>query len=288
MILIADGGSTKCDWLGYDLNSKEKCFSFQTSGLNPSYLSKNEITSELRKHRELYAIGNRVTELYFFGSGCGNPFYQKIMKDIFQYFFGQLERIVVLGDIEGAVFACTDQPAVVAILGTGSNICYFDGNIIETRIPSLGYTIMDQGSGNHMGRELIKAYYFNLLPMEVKFQMENQFELDVDLMKQNLYTRGVPSSYLASFAKFIFQNEDIPQLNQIITKTLNDFFDLSVNQFDKELTGIPLHFVGSIAHYTRNYIEKICDERGITLGKIVKRPIDSIYANLEAIQAHHS
>ena len=288
MILIADGGSTKCDWSGYDVDSKKEIFSIQTRGMNPSYLTKEEINQELEKHQKLRVIGQKVEELYFFGSGCGNVLYQQKMKEIFKGYFGYIAEVVVLGDIEGAVFACTDEPGVVAILGTGSNICYFDGIQIDPRIPSLGYTLMDQGSGNYMGRELLKAYYFNRLSKDVKLLLDQEFDLDVDLVKQKLYSGGTPSAYLASFASFIIENNHLPPFSNIIKRSLEAFFDLSVNQFKSELSEVPLHFVGSIAHFTGDYLREICLERGFTLGKIVKSPISEILHNLEAVKAYRS
>ena len=177
MILIADGGSTKCDWFSHTPDTGRKVFSFQTKGLNPSYLPQEEIKTELTRHQELKIVAEKVEELYFFGSGCGNPLYQEIMTGILKSFFKGARTIKVLGDIEGAVFACTSDPGVVAILGTGSNICHFDGKKIDTRIPSLGYTLMDQGSGNHVGRELLKAYYFRKLPSEMNEQIEKEFDV---------------------------------------------------------------------------------------------------------------
>lgn len=284
MILIADGGSTKCDWSGHERKTGKKVFTFQTKGLNPSYLQKEDISNELLKHHELKIISNKVEELYFFGSGCGNPLYQGIMKDILCDYFNSPGCIKVLGDIEGAVFACTGEPGVVAILGTGSNVCYYNGTEIDTKIDSLGYTLMDQGSGNHIGRELLKAYYFKQLPVDTCEMIESEFNLDVDLVKQNLYAKGGPSSYLASFAKFVIQNDHREEMKKIIEGCLTEFFDLSVSQFNKELKEVPLHFVGSVAYFAQSHLNRICIQREIRIGNVVKRPIERMFQNIDAIR----
>ena len=40
MILIADSGSTKCDWFLYELKSNKVVTRLRTEGINPSVLKK--------------------------------------------------------------------------------------------------------------------------------------------------------------------------------------------------------------------------------------------------------
>ena len=44
MILIADGGSTKADWIAID-NNKQERFRVRTLGLNPAVISSEELTA---------------------------------------------------------------------------------------------------------------------------------------------------------------------------------------------------------------------------------------------------
>jgi N-acetylglucosamine kinase-like BadF-type ATPase len=46
--------------------------------------------------------------------------------------------------------------------GTGSNCSYFDGKGLDQSVKSLGYTLMDEASGNYYGKELIRDYYFKI------------------------------------------------------------------------------------------------------------------------------
>ena len=58
-----------------------------------------------------------------------------------------------------AVYAASGtNPSIVCILGTGSNSCYFNGSEMEMLTASLGYSIMDEASGNYFGRLLIRDY----------------------------------------------------------------------------------------------------------------------------------
>ena len=46
MILIADGGSTKADWIAID-NNKQERFRVRTLGLNPAVISPEELTNRI-------------------------------------------------------------------------------------------------------------------------------------------------------------------------------------------------------------------------------------------------
>ena len=46
MILIADGGSTKADWIALDANKNER-FRVRTLGLNPAVISSEELTNRI-------------------------------------------------------------------------------------------------------------------------------------------------------------------------------------------------------------------------------------------------
>ena len=69
MILIADGGSTKCDWILLDTTGKE-VLRTQTKGLNPTVLSPEEIRKRIDENSELLDKCEKVTILDFYGAGC--------------------------------------------------------------------------------------------------------------------------------------------------------------------------------------------------------------------------
>ena len=72
-------------------------------------------------------IKDAVTEIFFYGAGCGTPIPTAILKNTLETIFVNA-TVVVAEDLLAAVYAATGKdPAVVCILGTGSNSCYFDG-----------------------------------------------------------------------------------------------------------------------------------------------------------------
>ena len=117
MILIADGGATKCDWVLLDQN-KNEILKANTIGFNPNVIKHELILEELLKNGDLLPIEEDLTA--------------------------------------AAYSAYQGTPAIVCILGTGSNSCYFDGKIIHRELPSLGHLLSDEGSGANLGKNLLR------------------------------------------------------------------------------------------------------------------------------------
>jgi hypothetical protein len=63
MILIADSGSTKCDWALID-EKGQRLNSFQTMGLNPYFHSPDITEAALKKHPEIMEIASDVKYIF--------------------------------------------------------------------------------------------------------------------------------------------------------------------------------------------------------------------------------
>ncbi|WP_439152426.1 N-acetylglucosamine kinase [Winogradskyella sp.] len=279
MILITDGGSTKCDWIAIDENGNLKTNKIRTKGLNPAILSEKKLNKIIRKSDELLAMSNDVTHVFFYGAGCGTENPKLILKSILEEIFPNA-NVEVQEDTMAAVRACinsNDEAAVVCILGTGSNCSYFDGDKLHQRVLSLGYTLMDEASGNYYGKELVRDYYFDVMPHNLKLAFDHKYNLDADYIKYNLYKQPNPNAYLANFAEFMFLNKDSDYIKDLIKKGLRKFTEHMILQFKEELgTGIPVHFAGSIAYFSQDEIKEVAEEYGFNVGNFVRRPIDGL------------
>jgi N-acetylglucosamine kinase-like BadF-type ATPase len=164
MIFIVDSGSTKTDWIALD-DSGQVLFSTQTLGLNPQVLPSEILTERIINNYDLYQNREKVSHVHFYGAGCGVESPARRIEKVFTEIFTQ-SNFSILEDTYAAVYAATEpnDPAIVCIMGTGSNCTYFDGKEIEQRITSLGYVLMDEASGNFYGKQLIRAYYFKTMP----------------------------------------------------------------------------------------------------------------------------
>jgi len=277
MKLLVDSGSTKADWIAIDDNGKV-LFTTQSLGLNPEVLNKEEIIHRLDDKFDISHNKDKATHLFFYGAGCGTDRMKNFLTEVFQNYFINA-NVVVHEDTYAAVYATTpkDAEAIVCILGTGSNCSYFDGKILHQKVQSLGYIAMDDCSGNRFGRHLLRGYYFNKMPKELAQEFEEEYNVDPDYIKHNLYKEPNPNAYLATFAKFLIKHKDTDFCKKYIQMEMEDFVENYVEQFDNCIE-VPVHFVGSIAFYLKEELTEVLAKKGITVGNVLRRPIDGLIA----------
>lgn len=284
MILITDGGSTKCDWILLD-DKGEVVLKTRTLGLNPAVIPEAELKSRIENNEALKALFTKVDQVDFYGAGCGTPTPTRLLKEVIESLFTNA-KVTVAEDTVAAVYAATQEPGIVCILGTGSNSCYFDGKEVHSLIDSLGFILMDEASGNYFGKRLIRDYYYNKMPAVLAKEFETRFNLDADVIKTNVYKKPNPNMYLASFAEFIFQpGQDRPEnameingyFYALISEGINKFIERRILSF-KQAQHVPIHFIGSIAHFSEDIIRDCLKPYRLTLGNIVRRPIDGLIA----------
>jgi N-acetylglucosamine kinase-like BadF-type ATPase len=277
MKLLVDSGSTKADWIAIDDTGKV-LFTTQTLGLNPEVLEKEEIINRLNDKFDILQNKDKASHLFFYGAGCGTDRMKNFLSEVFKEYFSNA-AISVHEDTYAAVYATTpkDQEAIVCILGTGSNCSYFDGKILHQKVQSLGYIAMDDCSGNRFGRHLLRGYYFNKMPADLSKEFEEEYNVEPDYVKNNLYKEPNPNAYLATFAKFLIKHKNTAFCKKYIYEELEDFVENYIKQFDN-YNEIPVHFVGSIAFYLKEELEEILSKYNIKIGNVLRRPIDGLIA----------
>ena len=274
MILITDGGSTKCDWILMD-KTGNVVLKTRTKGLNPAVVPEENIKERILANEELQPFLNKITTVDFYGAGCGTKTPIQLLTNILSEIFSFAE-ISVNEDMIAAVYAATLEPGIVCILGTGSNSCYFDGKVIHNGIESLGYSLMDEASGNYFGKRLLRDYFYKKMPTQLAIDFEKRFNLDPDEIKNNLYKRHNPNMYLASFAEFIFTSKEVNgYFYKLISEGMLKFIEYRILCF-KESQNVPIHFIGSIAHFSEDIIKECMKPYHLELGKIIRRPIDGL------------
>ena len=277
MILIVDSGSTKCDWLALDSKGKQLLEKQRTKGLNPAILSKRKLLSTIKKNDILKQHSNKVTHVFFYGAGCGTEKPSLLLTGVLQDFFPNA-KVEVKEDTFAAVYSTisNNEAAVVCILGTGSNCSYFDGVQLHQRVKSLGYTIMDDASGNYFGKQLIRDYYFNHMPEDISVAFAHKYNVEDDYIKYNLYKQPNPNAYLANFAEFMFLNKDSEYITNLIKTGIRLFAKNMIMQFKEELKTVSVHFAGSIAYFSQDEIREVAKEMNFTVGNFERRPIEGL------------
>lgn len=277
MKLLVDSGSTKADWIAIDDNGKV-LFTTQSLGLNPEVLDKDEVISRLDDKFDISHNKDKATHLFFYGAGCGTDRMKSFLTKVFEEYFTNA-AVSVHEDTYAAVYATTpkDEEAIVCILGTGSNCSYFDGKVLHQKVQSLGYIAMDDCSGNRFGRHLLRGYTFNKMPKELAQEFEEEYNVDPDHIKHNLYKEPNPNAYLATFAKFLIKHKDTDFCKQYIYSEMEAFIENYIMQFEN-YKDVPVHFVGSIAFYLKDQLTEVLNRYGIKVGNVLRRPIDGLIA----------
>lgn len=274
MTLIADGGSTKCDWVLLD-NKGNQLFKTRTLGLNPAVVPEEELIFRIKDNQDLQQVFDTVEVVDFYGAGCGTLTPRKTLHSILQQLFVNA-KISVEEDMLAAAFAVTEEPGIVCIFGTGSNSCYFDGKTARTNVASLGFILMDEASGNYFGKRLIRDYFYKKMPSQIAADFEKRFDLNPDTIKVNLYKKPNPNTYLASFAEFIFTSEEVNgYFYNLISEGVLKFIEYRILCY-KEAQQVPIHFIGSIAHFSKDIIKDCLNRYNLELGNVVRRPIDGL------------
>lgn len=275
MILLADSGSTKCDWLLIDskgnIRKKQK-----TPGINPVMFTLEEIKERVALSSEILEYAEQISHVYFYGAGCGLDGNQELLRMALLEYYAEA-RIEVQSDLVAAVRATTKEPSIVCILGTGSNSCYYDGNIIHFGFDSLGYSVMDEASGNYFGKQLLKDFFYKRMPSKIAEQFALGYDVTTENVLLHLYKQPMPAKYLASFAKFIFE---VGLTETYIQKLLEDGFNELVEYQFKlwpNYQKVPIHFIGSIAYFAADVLTTTLETKNLETGRILRKPIQGLY-----------
>ena len=268
MMLIADSGASKTDWR---LVSGSAIGQAKTPGLNPYQLSFTEITDILEKELKP-ELGATVDTIFFYGAGCLLPDKKNKIRSALQMAFPEAS-INVDTDMVGACLAVSGaEPSIVCILGTGANSCVFDGSVITTTQPSLGFMLGDEGSGSYLGRKLIQHYFRGTMPGNMREDFEKMFDLNPDAVLDRIYRKPMAAKYLANFTRVMIDHKDHPYVYDLVHRAFLKFFDHYVLKYPEHDT-LPVHFVGSFAFYYNSILRVAARAKNIALGRIIESPI---------------
>lgn len=274
MVAIIDGGSTKCDWVILDKFGKMS-LKTETMGFNPNIISPELIVPEIEKNTQLTAIKDSLKHVFFYGAGCGVPENRIIVENELQKIFENAE-ISVKEDLTAAAYsAYNGKPAIVCILGTGSNSCYFDGQNIRRELPSLGFLIGDEGSGSALGKNLLRRFFMKKLPEDLNYKFTEKYNLGIEDAIKNMYHNPRANAYLADFNKFIVENKSHPYFQNMVFDEMKNFLDYQVLPY-QEAKDAEINFIGSIAYYYEDILRAAAAEFNLHVGTIVQKPIESL------------
>lgn len=273
MILIADSGSTKTDWVA--IRNSHTAGEFRTKGFNPFFHDQSFILSELHSCGGLKELSHSVSAIFYFGAGCSADERRNRIRSTLTTFFPNA-IIQVEHDMLGtALSVCEGKPGLAAILGTGSNICFFDGSKISETRHGLGYVLGDEASGAYFGKKLLAAYIYRLMPPPLEKIFTEQYSLNKEQILQQVYQQSNANVFLASFAPFLSVHSSDPFIEKMVHQGITDFFETNVLSYPQSAS-YPVHFTGTIAHVFRDTIRKVAGEKKVLSGNIIQKPITGL------------
>jgi len=273
MILIADSGSTKTDWRV--VNATHMLEQVETLGFNPMYQEADEIYAELETALLPKLKDRAPAAIYYYGAGCSSPERNKRVEDALRRAFPGAELHVEHDLLSAARAVCGRNPGIACILGTGSNTCLYNGSEIIDNVPSLGFLLGDEGSGAYMGKLLIKAFLYRELPDDLAQSLKNTYQLTKDGILDAVYNAPVPSRYMATFAKYMYEKRKHPVIREMIYQNFEEFFERHVVKYKGHME-LPVNFVGSVAFYFADILKQAAKKYGLHVQTIIQSPSEGL------------
>jgi glucosamine kinase len=276
MILIADSGSTKTEWVL--LNNRQTVAEVYTQGINPYFQDEAQIATIIQQELLPYFASINLAEvknIFYYGAGCSTPekcaSVQYPLEQSFQHAAVKVDHDL----LAAARAACGAEKGIAAILGTGSNSCLFDGTTILANQPSLGFIMGDEGSGGYIGKELLKQFLYHELDPTLHTTFLQLHSLTKEIVLEHVYKKTMPNRYAASFVPFVAQHIHHPQMQELVKDAFDAFFGRHIASYET-FQSHPLSAVGSIAFVFKNQLEEVAKKYAVTINKIIQKPMEGL------------
>lgn len=272
MRLIADSGSTKTHWVLLNGEQERHCV---TEGLNP-WLADRGVFALVGRQLcgQLGLEGVKVEQVFFYGAGCGTESACQRVRE----WIGEtlpFDSMEVNSDLLGACRAtCGSNEGMVGILGTGSNMCYYNGQCVALQRVSTGFILGDEGSGNHIGKRLLKDYLEERMPEDLRAMFHDDYPYTTAEFIDCIYRRPFPNRFLASLASFAASHKENQYMQEVIRSCFRAYFE-QMSYFG-EHASLPLHVVGGLVSSFEAEIGEAADGSGVRLGIMVQSPIEGL------------
>ena len=272
MIIIVESGATKSDWRVLD-DAGVQVERHLLQGTNVSSMKIEKVKEVLAEGlKEVGAVEN--DSLYLYTAGVMTD---SIRRELTDFVLSQvrLSDIDIQNDLIGAARgALGRRTGVAAIMGTGSNACFYDGKEVSQKVFSGGFILGDNGSASALGKLFLTDYIKNLIPEDVAKAFEAQFDASYGGIVENVYRSTSPAGYLGSLAPFIMSHYDNPYIKGMVDRNFQDFIDRSLKCYDTSV--YPVGIVGGFGYACRDIFMSLCEKSGIEVAGFVKEPIEGL------------
>jgi glucosamine kinase len=273
MLLIADSGSTKTDWLL--MNADKEVLRLKSVGFNPYFVDTQQIYHELAANFAANFDLNSVQEVYYYGAGCSSPSKKAVVDNALKLLFPNAQTLVE-HDLLGAARALLGhEKGIAGILGTGSNSCLYDGNDVVGSLFSLGYFFGDEGSGAYLGKRYLQEHLKKRVPEEIYRMFEANYTYTPEDILTHVYKKPNPNRFLASFSVFVKSQIHHPFIEKMVLQCFEDYFNEMIKVYDG-FRDLKFSCIGSVGYNFRDQIEKVFHAHGVELGRFLISPVEGL------------
>ena len=263
MILIADSSSTRTEWAIVDAGTIAE--HAVTQGLNPIFRTRREISHIIRLELPETFFHTKFERVFVYSAGCASPEKNKLVE---QSVVAQFRTpAVVESDLLGAARALLGrQPGLAAVVSTGSNSCFYNGEKIVSNVRAGGYVLGDEGSNAYLGKILLSDVLKGLAPAEVERLFFEKFEVSPTQIIDGIYSQPNPNLILAKYSEFLHANISIGYCRKMVYDAFITFFKRNLCAYD--IKKYPLSVVGRTCTTYKDVFLQAASDFGLKIAKI--------------------
>ena len=274
MFAVVYSGSNYADWR---LADKDRTVaSFKTGGINPYINDEKNIIQLLSKNINLIHHAEEIKRIYFFGAGSFSTELKNTVHNALSTFFKH-GKVSVEHDISAAAIACCkNTPGIISICGSGTNAAWYDGKKVKPNNYGLGYILADEGSGNWLGKQLLKGFMSDTLPENIRKKFVQRYDFDRKSLLEKVYRQKQPAVFLSSFTEFYMDNKDDHYIQGIVKTGFDKMMQLYLLPLHDEHPEAFLYFAGSVAAGFQNLLHEAANDANLKIANIIKEPINNL------------
>lgn len=237
-------------------------------------MEKNFIINDLQKELPCNLDTRTVNELFFYGAGC-IPNKKDVIEDAMRSIFARAKIYVETDLLAAARALLGEEPGFAAILGTGMNSCLYNGTDIIHQISPLGFILGDEGSGNQMGKILLRDSIRGRIPVGLHNKFVKIYHLKSAEILEQIYYQPFPNRFCANFTTFLKDNIHDSYSYNLVRQSFYDFFSKLVSCYP-EIRDYSFNCSGSVAYYFKDILLQVVAEFNMQPGKIIQSPIEEL------------
>lgn len=270
MKIVVEAGATKSDWRILDGGSERRLL---LPGVNVSTISMEQNIRTLGSG--LMQVGAQKLEgFYLYTAGIVTPEIISAVTSLVQG-ISETDEVEVHDDLVAAARAvCGRSPGIVAMLGTGSNACSWDGERVSFKARSGGYILGDEGGGAALGKRFLADLIKGLVPDSIATEFGKNFDASYEGIVQGVYRSPAPAAYLGSFAPWLHERYSDPYVKQLIDSNFRSFIERFLLRYDT--ANVHVGVVGGWGYACRDIFRILCSGYGIATGEFVPEPVSGL------------